>query len=348
MKKVFVILGIIAFLIISCSQSHKNIVDEGAYPAVNMKLREVAFDEHTMFPTDVLIFSDSILVVHERKNQIGFLTAYNILTNQLLSAFGAIGDGPNDFLNPRILHDLTTNENLYIGDLDKITRFSIDSITTSGYNGEKIQTLPSEIKGYNYLLIDNDSLIAYNQAGEHPLSVFNKQAKSLRFTDYYPEIDWKEGSEYIKNTDVFANCMTSNGELIAIAYHNWNTISIITPNGDVIKELYFPDWDYNIGKMSIDPTTKNLRFDENAKIYFTKIRSNDNYIFALGWSATKAQIKNGEVPSFILVMDWEGNIIRKINFDRSVASFCINNETIPYVTAMGDDGEIHVFGCDLQ
>ncbi|MDE6339863.1 MAG: TolB-like 6-bladed beta-propeller domain-containing protein, partial [Muribaculaceae bacterium] len=265
-----------------------------------------------------------------------------------ISAIGRIGEGPDDFINPRILNSLTTGDAFFIGDAKKVVRYSADSICLAYYAGGIRQSLPPEVMLYNYLLIDSDSLFVYSQTGEHPVSVYDPHDQRLSFIDYFPDIEWNEGSEYIRNMEVFANCMTSNGENIAIAYHNWNTISIITPAGDCRAELFFPDWDYNLEKMHIDHSTGNLKFSKDAKIYFTKIRSNKRYIFALGWSATKEQIRMDDAVSFIYVLGWDGNVVKKVVFDKGVANFCISGDSIPYVTAIGDDGEIHVFGCKLD
>lgn len=342
------IFGIALMMVtISCSKNKKNIIVDEEYPVLNAKLTDVVLDENTLFPTDLYLLSDTILVVNDSKNKDGFITFYDTNTQQPIAAFGKIGDGPNDFINPRFLHNKTTDHDLYVGDAKKIVQFSVDSIREMNYQGERVMSVPIEMMFYNYILMDNDSVIVFSQTGEHPISGLNKKKQELKFTDYYPDIQWDGGSEYIRNMEVFSNSMTSNSELIAIAYHNWNIISIVSLNGKPKNEIYLPEWDYNQQRMHIDPSTGNLILDSDAKIFFTKIKSSREHIFALGWSVTKEEIKNGDASSFIYVMDWEGNVKKKILFDRSVSNFCVYNETIPYVTALGDDGEIHVFKNEL-
>lgn len=337
----------ILIFVSACSTKSNKIAVISDYAEVHADLCDFAINDNLLFPTDLIIQSDSILTVYEAKNTSSFLNTYNTNTLELISAKGDIGDGPKDFINPRILHDLTTDGSFYIGDVKKICAFPIDSLSQEYYTGSIIQSIPPEMMYYNYILIDRDSIIVYSQTGEHPISIFNRQNLKLSFTDYFPDIDWGEGSPYILNMDVFANSMTSNGENVAIAYRNWNAVSLITPEGEIISEVYLPDWGYNRNKMRLD-SSANLTFEEDAKIFFTKIKSNDKYIFALGWADTKEHIKNNIASSFIYMIDWEGNIIKKINFDKGVSNFCINGDSVPYVIAMGEDGELHVYQCIIE
>lgn len=81
---------------------------------------------------------------------------------------------------------------------------------------------------------------------------------------------------------------------------------------------------------------------------FTKIKSNKDYIFALGWAATKDQIKKENAVSYIYINDWNGDITKKVTFNRNVSNFCIDHDSIPYVIATGDDDELHVFECEIR
>lgn len=344
--QIVIIALIITMTVCSCSRKEKPVIEDNSYPIVNAQLKSVEFDDKIMMPTNLILLEDSILVVYEPKMKDGFLSAFNTNTSHLISTFSTIGESPEEFMNPRILNALSTHDTFYVGDAQKIMSYNATSILTDEIKGARILSVPQEMRHYNNILSLSDSLIVYTQTGEYPISLYDISNDKLKFTSYFPSIDWTEGTPHIKNMEVFANCMTSDGRNIAIAYHNWNTISIVTPEGDVIKELFFPEWDFNKEKMKIEPSTGNLTLDSSCKIFFTQIRSNSKYIFALGWSETKDSIKNGEASSYIYVIDWEGNVVQKITFDRSVSTFCVNDNTIPYVIAVGDDGELHV--CHIQ
>lgn len=337
-----------AFLMASCSNNAKSAGDFADFTISNVELKSVVFDEGTMFPTNLILLSDSLLVVNEPKMKGGFIHVYDTHNQKTITELGVIGDGPNDFASPRFLTNLDTHNTFCVGDASKIVRYYVDSLDIKDYAGDKILSVPSEMRLYNNVLTINDSIIIYNQTGDHPISVFNILTDKLGFIDYLPKTTWAGGTEFIKNMEVFDNSMTSNGREIAVAYKNWNILSIITTDGNVKKELYLPDWDYNLEKMHFDSSTGNLDIDSDAKKFYTKIMSNKDYVFALGWNATNAQIRNGEATSFVYVIDWDGNIVKKIMFDRPVSNFCINKDSIPYATAMGDDGEIHIFQCYVK
>ena len=346
--QIVIIALIITMTVCSCSRKEKPVIEDNSYPIVNAQLKSVEFDDKIMMPTNLILLEDSILVVYEPKMKDGFLSVFNTNTSRLISTFASIGESPEEFINPRILNALSTHDSFYVGDAKKIMRYNSSSFHTDDIKGSRILSVPQEMKYYNNILTLSDSLIVYTQTGEYPISLYDIPTEKLNFTGYFPSIEWTEGTPYIKNMEVFANCMTSDGKNVAIAYHNWNTISIVSPQGNVIKELFFPEWDFNKEKMKIEPTTGNLSLDPSCKVFFTQIRSNSKYIFALGWSDIKDNIKTGVASSYVYVIDWEGNVLKKITFDKSVSSFCVNDDTIPYVIAMGDDGELHVYECSIS
>lgn len=55
-------------------------------------------------------------------------------------------------------------------------------------------------------------------------------------------------------------------ESIVIAYKNRKQIDLVSFDGEMIKRIYFPNYDYNIPKMHIEEN--NLKYDVNARLFF--------------------------------------------------------------------------------
>lgn len=313
-------------------------------PEVTAQLTEATFDEHSMYPVDLTLVADSFLVVNEAKNDVGFINVYNTASGTLVAEKGVKGSGPHDFVSPRFLHEFTTPDAFFIGDAGKISRFAVDSLAVDGYEGETVKSLPDAMRLYNYLIIDSDTLSVFSQTGEHPLTVYRPASGEVSYIDYTPSVDWTDGSDFIRNNEVFAASMTSAGGDIAIAYRNWKIISIIRPDGSVKAEITFPGFDSNRYRLRIDETG-NLAADPDALIHFTRVKSTESHIFALGWDAPKSALRKAMATPAIYVIDREGNLVRTIRFPRSISSFCVSGDSIPYVTAIGDDGELHIYAC---
>lgn len=295
-----------------------------------------------LYPLDVQLVGDSTLVVYEGKNQAGFLQVYN-LDGEKIAEIGNIGDGPDEFINPRLLESLNTPNALCIGDLRRIVYYDMDSARREGYAGREAMALGSDFRIYNYFLVNNDSVAVIAQTGEHPLTRIDKRTGEASWVDYFPEVADLSADPLVKNMELFANSATSRGDRIALAYTNFNIVAILDADGREIKTVKLPEWDYNAGLISID-NNRNITRDADARLFFTKVKSTKDYIFALGWNETNDSMKAGTAKSSVYQIDWDGNIVGKFDFDRMISNFAVAPDNkIAYAVGMGDDGELHVF-----
>lgn len=295
-----------------------------------------------LYPLDVQLVGDSNLVVYEGKNQAGFLQVYN-LDGKKIAEIGNIGDGPDEFINPRLLESLNTADAICIGDLRRIAYYDMDSVAREGYAGREAMTLGSDFRLYNYFLVNNDSVAVIAQTGEHPLTRIDKSTGDVSYIDYFPDVADLSTDPLVKNMELFANSATSRGDRIALAYSNFNVVAVLDVDGREVKIVKLPQWDYNAGLISID-NNRNIKKDADARLYFTKVKSTPDYIFALGWNETNESMKAGTAKSSIYQIDWDGNVVGKFDFDRMISNFAVAPDNkIAYAVGMGDDGELHVF-----
>lgn len=331
---------ILSSLLTAACGSKTEIVSEDESTKLQTKETE-AID--VLYPLDVQLVGDSNLVVYEGKNQKGFLQVYNAASGEKVAEFANIGDGPDEFVNPRLLESLNSQNALCIGDLRRIAYYDIDSINREGYAGREAMALGSDFRLYNYFLINGDSMAVIAQSGEHPLTRIDKRSGEVAYVDYFPETTDLSTDPLVKNMELFANSATSNGERIALAYSNFNIVAIIDPEGREIKAVKLPQWDYNVGLISVD-NNRNIKKDSDARLFFTKVKSTKDYIFALGWNETNDSMKAGNAKSSVYQIDWDGNVVNKFEFDRMISSFAVNADNkIAFAVGMGDDGELHVF-----
>lgn len=187
-----------------------------------LQLEEVSFDIPSLFPKGCCV-KDSFLVIFNPKDKDGFLYIYDKGKKTFLKKYGTIGEGPNDFKNPRFLFNDTwqsSKNTLLIGDGTGLYAVNVNSIFNSSGKAHSIETqLPDNLRLYNYLLHNDDSTIIVNQTGEHQLTFYNKLTHSIGLKNYF------EKSEALKNASDFCHVMqiydayySSNTERIAIAY----------------------------------------------------------------------------------------------------------------------------------
>ena len=89
------------FTFSSCTEK-KEVLTLEHVKVSKLQLEETPFDIPSLFPKGCCI-KDSFLVIFDPKDKDGFLYIYNKEKKTLLNKYGIIGEGPNDFKNPRFL-----------------------------------------------------------------------------------------------------------------------------------------------------------------------------------------------------------------------------------------------------
>lgn len=332
-------------ILFSCSQSDKDYhVNFSKVPQIKVNTEIAGFND-CLYPKDIMHTQDSILVVYEPIGDEYYIKIYNTGTKKLMNHLCHRGESPEDFINPRFIQNMdTSNTSFIIGDIHRICRFNIDSITDESYTGQDILRIPVQLNMYNYLFMLNDKIILYSQTGEHSITEYNRTDEKLQYIDIHPDYLTEEISPLNLNMEIYDATYFSNNKLIIKAYKNWNQIDLIDINSFKVKSLLFPDHLYNKKHYIYESSNHTAYKDPDAKTFFTKVKSTTNYIYALNWNAKPTDIKNGETASIIYKLDLQGNPIASYVFDCPVSNFSIDNksEDITYLIGIADDGEIHI------
>jgi hypothetical protein len=340
---------LIAYIAIttSCSKtSDNNIVQSSDIKSINVIVEDTPYSQYTLFPQDAVIISDTILVVYEPKIKDGFISVYNENNHTKIAQLGAYGSAPDQFLNPRPLFDIDlSNDKFYIADLSGIYSFDPKCENYSQPKGAIVDKIPDEFKLFNYLLSDNDSLMVCNQTGCHQLTIYNKVNQSINYRDFFPNNTDLQTNELVNNMNVYESCYTCSNDNVAIAYHNWKQIDIYNIRTGDLKSIKFDDYLFNKEYMGFDTNSQIIEISEDAKIYFTNIKSTDNYIYAICWDNTIEKISKAQATPIVYQLDWNGNVLAKYNFDHPIANICIYKDKIKYAMGILDDGEMHILKC---
>ncbi len=340
----------IASWIVSCSNTDNNkILQSSSIPTTDVKTSDTPYSQSTMFPQDALLLSDSILVVYEPKLEDGFICVYNDKTHDQIAQFGSLGPAPDQFINPRPLFDgILSADKFFVADLKGIYAFDAFNDYSNRVKGDFIEQIPEDFKLYNYLLANNDSVMVCSQTGPHQLSIYNKTTKAVGYRDFFPNNTDIATNDLVKNMNVYEASYTCSENLVAAAYHNWKQIDIYDLSTGEVTNVRFDDYLYNKDMIRYDTNKQIIDIADDAKIYFTQIKSTKNYIYALCWDNIKSVIGKAQVTPTVYQIDWQGNAIAKYKFDRPIANFCIYNDTIKYAIGILEDGEMHILHCDYQ
>ena len=207
--------------------------------------------------------------------------------------------------------------------------------------------LPEELRLYNYLIrLDEDNIVV-NQTGEEQRSFFNRQTKKIERKKYFERISsFSNVSDFCYAMQIFDAYYTSGKEQILIAYKNRKQIDLVSFEGEIIKRIYFPDYDYNTSKLHIEKN--NIKYDLNARLFFSFVYTEHDYFYALCQNETRNNIKSGKCRTQVYKLDWEGNIKEVFSFNKCISYFCINDSILYAIGINEDDLELDVFYAKLN
>lgn len=340
----------ISIIAISCKDS-KEVINLTQIPESSISLQKSELDFQTLFPKEGCV-RDSFLILFDPKDKDGFLHIYNKNDGTFLTKYGTKGEGPNDFINPRPMFNKnirTSDKEIQIGDVDAVYCLDIESMIHHIDEPKKIAIkIPDELRLYNYVLHNSDSLLIVNQTRDYQLTFYNKQNTSLELKNYFNmNRVSKEASNFCNVMQVYDAYYSSNNRTIAIAYKNWKQIDLISLNGELIKQLYFPNFNSNANEMSF----KNGSFElsENAQMYFSYIFPEKDYFYALCWEDTRANIKKGLATPSIYKINWDGEVKHIYHLDKEISYFCIDfNKLYAVGVSSKDDLDLNLFTSILE
>lgn len=344
-----IIILLILLSLSSCTDK-KDILTLDGVEETTVYLNEITFNEPSFFPKGC-IATDSFLIVFSPKDKEGFIYIYDKEKKNLLAKYGRIGEGPNDFKNPRFLPNktlLSSDNVLLVDDVTDLYEISIDSIlNTKDYTPVSILKIPDNLMLYNSIIHNSDSMLVLNQTGEHQLTFYDRQTKKVERKNYFKKLKYSSNiSDLSYVMQVYDACYSSNNENFVIAYKNWKQIDIISTTGDLLKQIYFADYDFNKNKMSFN---EGFRLNENAKLFFTFIYPTKKSFYALCWENTKNNIKQGIARTDIYKFNWDGELKEIFHLNKSISYFCIDKSNRLYAIGISEDNlDLNIFSAILM
>lgn len=337
------------FIIIITTSCHDNkkVVDLSRTAECNINLNVINLEDSPLYPKGCCLI-DSFLVLFDYKNDEGFISVYK--DTLLYARYGKIGSGPNEFINPTFISNgkcLSYSDGIKIGDVKSIYNLSLDSIIKPSIKNNLHETIvPEDLRLYNYVLQDTDSFLVVNQTRDKQLTFYRKSDNTIFFKNYFDKIPSIEASDFNYTMQIYDGFYTSNSKTMMIAYKNRKRIDLISSSGELMKSIYFPNYDFNDDKIHFEKN--NVKYNDGSIWFFTFVAVFDEYYYALCWDDTKDNIRNGKAKTKIYQIDANGNIIKIINLNKSVSYFCIDKYHIYAIGISEDNLDLQVYHANIS
>nr|WP_280766541.1 BF3164 family lipoprotein [Parabacteroides sp. PFB2-10] len=262
------------------------------------------------------------LILQNMKQRDSLFHIYDLTHYKLRSAFGTIGEGPEEFVLPWLVQ--TKFSDFLIADKHKFHRFGID---------EKGQAIFKETKEPQYInavheaAFLNDSLFVVDAQYTGP------NLYLLNYQDELPKKTWKYRNadmiDYIADPDM-GNVVTNDSRII-FCYGYKKQIDFMDTEFNLIKRVSF--------KFD-NPTIVNSENQGDVKESYVYSYLGKRYLYALffgtSWNENRA---NSTCGTFLEVFDLDGNpVIRYYLEGRRPVYFAVDEETFT-LYGSGEDGD---------
>ncbi|MFO7827781.1 MAG: BF3164 family lipoprotein [Bacteroidales bacterium] len=324
--KNFVLLFVITTLITCCNIKNRENVNE--FPE-KIKLKGKKIRTDLSKATKIIGLSDSIIVVNSAISNYHYWLL-NKDNFSLITQTGKAGKGPRELIGHITGNIDPDNGYIYCASISKLKtfRFDIDSILKNKNYLPKIYTkLPQKFTHASNIHVINDSIILGAGMIDYSFYIVNKHQEII---DKFGKLPQKpENIKAITHRHLYGKTYTYNHkkEMIVLGYHKFDTIKGYSLNGELLFQKAGPDFIENDYQSQYKIASKEA---------YKKIHHTNNYIFAL-YSGKPGIEKPSEAnsltdvkvihPKTIHVFDWEGNPKLKIELDKSIIDFTIDNET---------------------
>jgi hypothetical protein len=304
MKNIILILVATLFILLfeECTSKNKDIVSNNE----NKILFSEEITGDSILINEVIDINDWVRIDNQIIIQASvidtFFFSYLLPDWKTHSTFGKKGQGPQEYLFPRISTD--GEEKLYI--YDNAKHNLVEYILL-----ENKFIIKDEVKNNNPILIDkmltiNETTFLVKENTPHEIRfkmLVNKNNELINVSDFIVE------SNLQGNTTFNDFVITNYKKHVATAYNHRNQIRL-----------------YQIGennkfKILTDFTEKT---DENKNKYFyTDLCCNEKYIYAL-YQNLDANLATDQDKSAIIIYNWSGEVVRKLNLDRIINKIIID------------------------
>ena len=331
MKTKFLLLTLILF-VIGCASNEKKtaqsdvaFVDDVTIDTTYVELHRLGLDEQPLYPMSVFFAGDN-LVVQESNGKVktDLFKVYN--NNKLVSKFGTIGQGPDDFKNPFLFdHCKIVDSCFWVEDMDKLVQFFMDA--DGRVTCKNTVNFPDEIVPVNQIACYQDSVIAFRKTDEYQLSFYDMRSKKASGYNFYDKPKVLEPVDYyLLNMNLYRDVFGICGDNIVIGYNSFKMIDIVSARQrKLIKRLYFKGYDANpIGQENGIPN-----FGLDYLFFIDFVIANDDCFYARSWDYPFIEIdRDDKGISKIYKIDYEGHIQKLYVLKQRIRSFTIKGNEI--------------------
>lgn len=303
-----------------------------------MTEKNIQLDEHNIpavlgQPIDMLVVNDLIIVLDSKTDK--FFHVFLKDNYNYIGSFIRKGRGPCEETYIRPFFKVHTIDKFYYESDDdlKMAKIKMDNDSLNIIIHDRYNLPTSILTDNDFFLVDEFIFSSMSQrAASKDYFVLNNETGELsEWGESIPLSGQKVNADLIPWINQKVTTVNSNDDLIASVFNLLPILRIYSlENEKLMIELQMSDASNNREIILADQLLKRSKEVIN---YYHRIKSTDNYIYALyGGFSVAGYFKEGETPHLfdwsreIHIWKWDGTPVMKLKLDRPVFSFEITSD----------------------
>ncbi|NHB69260.1 BF3164 family lipoprotein [Perlabentimonas gracilis] len=338
----YIMIGLIH--ITSCNPPSKN--DFAKFPIEvdmgSVRVEEIRID-NCFSPTDIFVH-DSVMLINDLRDENMFLKIYNSQTGDFINGFGAIGNGPNEFINPSLFKVYPHYDAFWLMEPPKrlIHRIPLNQMISEAENGftpnASIQLQNQMMMITDYHQMSDTTLLVYNPTGDNLFAEMDINGKIVR--TYGNNNNKKISENHIANIIYNRGIFTIHNNKAFLFYNLLNKITRF--------DFETMDRSDRLGNNFTDIKPE-VHASGNLLNNYTSFASHaisfTNLIFIAykGGQSFNEEDMRPNYANTILVFDEHTNPVAKLNFPFGILNLTICNKGMLYTIPDSFDGTVYKY-----
>lgn len=298
---------IVFFFLTSCNNIIQKDIDISDIPVLHAKFNIHYIDSTKVLnPGGMYCYKNFIVMIEDRNNPVfSFWNADNL---QYVFSSGFIGNGPNEFINPRSDYFSVTDSSFFI--LDSNIEWEVQTIENDIQIINKEPIIIPDAINQMVRLNNKKYVMAGNTNGKNNAEhiLYDADIGEYNYFGEYPSKNMSDERKFIFDFKFTAG--RSDKPCIWDFYENHNLIRQYSIEGQLLQEI----------RLRNAPKRRNSDSksdDLENRPYWRVLQTTDTHIYTLFYTGETDDViySEGAVPE-LQEWDWQGNLIRRILFDK--------------------------------
>ena len=336
--KTFFYAVISVFLLASSADITRKDIDISSIPVLHEKFNIHNIDSTKILnPGGIYCYKDYVVIIEDNNNPV--FSFWNSPNLQYCFSDGFIGNGPNEFIRPRSNYFATSDSSFFILDSNIEWEIQIKDNRIQIINQEPI-IIPDAINQMVHLN-NKQYIMAGNTTGRYNSEHFLYNAKDGTYLPFgeYPSKNLENERKF--SFDFKHTAGRSDKPYIWDFYRNHNLIRQYNIEGQLLQEIYLK----NIQDRN---NSDSKSHDLENRPYWRVIQTTDTHIYVLFYTGETDKViySTGTIPE-LQEWDWQGNLIRRILFDKKYDLIAVSESGILYAIDTINEFNNQIYSYDL-